>query len=597
MNVPERLAALRSLMRQKGIDAYMVPTDDYHSSEYVGEFFKCRKYLTGFTGSAGTAVVTADFAGLWTDGRYFIQAADQLAGSGFTLMRMGQEGVPTIEEYLEEHLNEGQTLGFDGRTVTAAKGAQLAEMLGKKQVRIDSSLDLVGEIWEERPALSCEKVWELNTVYAGKSRMDKLREMRRAMAQCKATYLLLTSLEDIAWLLNIRGNDVECTPVVLSYLVLTQSKVRLFAQREAFDEDLLSGLEKDGVELLPYDGIYEFVTRLPKRHSLWMDPAKANYTLRKAVPEEVEVICRTSPTILAKACKNSIEVANMKKAHIRDGVAVTRFICWLKKAVREETVTELSAIEKLEQLRQEGKNYLGPSFHYIIAYGEHAAICHYSPSEESNVTIQPRGLALADTGGHYLEGTTDITRTIAVGELTQEEKEYFTRVLRGNLNLAAAKFLYGCTGQNLDPIARQPLWEIGEDYNHGTGHGVGYLLGVHEGPNSIRWRSNPDGSASAVFEEGMITSDEPGYYREGAFGIRHENMMVCHKAEKTDAGQFMEFETLTLVPFDLEGVLPEMMTERERALLNAYHEKVYEKIAPHLNEEERAWLKEATRAI
>lgn len=597
MTVPQRLAALRSLMRQKGIDAYMIPTDDYHSSEYVGDFFKCRRFLTGFTGSAGTAVVTSDFAGLWTDGRYFIQAAAQLEGSGFTLMRMGQEGVPTIEEFLEANMTEGQTLGFDGRTVTAQGGEKLAQLLEKKQIRIDSSQDLVGEIWEERPALSCEKVWELDPIYAGKSRIEKIREMRKAMAACKATYLLITSLEDIAWLLNLRGNDVECTPVFLSYLVLTQSKVRLFAQKEAFSEEILSHLEKDGTQLLPYDGIYDFISRLPKNHSLWLDPAKANYTLRRLVPEDVEVICAPAPTVLARACKNSIEVANMKKAHIRDGVAVTKFICWLKKAVREETVTELSAIEKLEELRREGKNYLGPSFGYIIAYGEHAAICHYSPSPESNVPIRPSGLVLADTGGHYLEGSTDITRTIAVGELTDEEKDYFTRVLRGNLNLAAAKFLHGCTGQNLDPIARGPLWEIGEDYNHGTGHGVGYLLGVHEGPNSIRWKIDPDRFTGAVFEEGMITSDEPGYYREGAFGIRHENMMVCRKAEKTWAGQFMCFETLTLVPFDLDGVLPEQMTPAERALLNAYHEKVYEKIAPHLNDEEREWLKEATRNI
>ena len=532
MTVSQRLAALRSRMKQKGIDAYLIPTDDYHGSENVGDFFKCRSYLTGFTGSAGTAVVTADFAGLWTDGRYFIQAASQLAGSGFTLMKMGQEGVPSVEDYLEKTLKDGQTLGFDGRTVTARSGEKLCGQLGMKGVGIVSSCDLVGEIWEDRPALSCKSVWELDVIYAGYPRNEKIARIRKSLAERKTDYLVLTSLEDIAWLLNLRGDDVECTPVFLSYLVLSQSRVRLFAQKEAFSAELAEKLRKDGIELLPYGDIYSFVSGFRAGCCVWMDPAKVNYTLRSLVPGNVKIYMAPNPTLIPKACKNSIEVANMKKAHIRDGAAVTKFICWLKKAVaassegKGECVTELSALHKLEEFRRQGKHYQGPSFVYIIAYGEHAAIPHYSPSEETNVPLQARGLVLADTGGHYLEGSTDITRTIVLGPLTDEEKQYFTRVLIGHLNLAAAKFLYGCTGRNLDYLARQPLWEIGEDYNHGTGHGVGYLLSVHEGPNGFRWKSVPERADGAVLEEGMIQSDEPGYYREGAFGIRHENLMV-----------------------------------------------------------------------
>ena len=600
MSIPQRLAALRSRMADRGIDAYLVSTDDYHCSEYVGDYFKCRHFISGFTGSAGTALITRDFAGLWTDGRYFIQAAAQLEGSGFTLMKMGQEGVPTLEAWLEEHLGSGQVLGFDARTVTVSYGEKLGQILAGKGACIDGSLDLIGEIWTDRPALSCRPVWELDTIYAGKSRTDKIRQIRQELAVKKSDYLLLASLADIAWLLNLRGDDVSCTPVFLSYLVLSQSRVRLFAQEDAFTPEILEALRRDGVELLPYDSVYSFLKQIPGERTLLLDPAQTNLALRRSLPGSVKVLAGINPTQMPKACKNSIEVANMRKAHIRDGVAVTKFICWLKKTVGgngEAPVTELSALSRLEQFRREGKNYLGPSFDYIIAYGPHAAITHYSPSEASDIPLEPRGMVLADTGGHYLEGTTDITRTIVLGPLTEEEKKYFTLVLKGNLNLAAAKFLHGCTGRNLDYLAREPLWAIGEDYNHGTGHGVGYLLSVHEGPNGFRWKAVPERIDGSVLEEGMISSDEPGYYRENAFGIRHENMMVCLNAEKNDSGQFMKFDTLTMVPFDLDAVIPEMMTPREIRLLNDYHRRVFEKISPWLNDEERSWLWDATRPI
>lgn len=595
--IPERLAALRSLMKEHKVDAYLVPTDDFHCSEYVGEYFKCRKYITGFTGSAGTAVITQKEAGLWTDGRYFIQAAAQLQGTGVTLFKIGEEGVPTIEEYLEKNMTDGQCLGFDGRTLTAAKGEELEKQMTRKGVSIACHMDLVGEIWKDRPALSCESAWSVDLKYVGKPRNEKIAAIRKSMAEKKADYFLLTSLDDIAWLLNIRGNDVRCNPVLLSYLVMTQSQVLLFAQQDAFSEELQAELKQDGVTLRPYNDIYTFVTTIPEGKSVLLDPSSANYTLKKSLSKDVHIIEDTNPTLLPKAIKNGVEVANMKKAHIKDGAAVCRFIFWLKQNVGKTVITELSAAEKLEEFRRMGDHYLGPSFEPIISYGAHAAIVHYSATPETDIPLQPKGMLLADTGGQYLEGTTDITRTIVLGELTDKEKEFFTRVLRGNLNLAAARFPHGVTGKNLDYLARSPLWEVRADYNHGTGHGVGFLLNVHEGPNNINWKVRPGGKEPCVLEEGMITSDEPGFYVEGQFGIRHENLIVCEKADKNLFGQFMKFEPLTLVPFDLDAVVPELMSDRERRLLNDYHRTVYEKVSPLLDGAEKEWLREATREI
>jgi Xaa-Pro aminopeptidase len=595
--IKERIAKLRALMNEKGIDAYMVPTDDYHCSEYVGDFFKCRKYITGFTGSAGTALILKDEAGLWTDGRYFIQAAQQLEGSGVELYKMAEPDVPTIEEFLKEKLTEGMTLGYDGRVMAATKAEAIKALMAENGVRVVTGEDLVGDIWTDRPALSCEPVFELDTKWSGKTRAEKLAQIRESMKEAGADGFLLSALEDIAWLLNIRGNDVHTCPVVLAYLYMTQEEVHLYTNVKAYSEEIQKNLAADGVEIFPYDSVYEKTARIPAGKTVLIDKDKLNDRLFSAIPKDVKILDQQNLTLLPKALKNPVEVANERIAHVKDGVAVIRFIYWLKQNVAKETITEISAAEKLLQFRKEGENFLDNSFDPIISYGPHAAIVHYSATEETDVQIEPHGLLLADTGGHYLEGSTDITRTIVMGELTEEEKRYFTLVLKGNLNLGAAKFRYGCTGVNLDYLAKAPLWEIGEDYNHGTGHGVGYCLSVHEGPNSIRWRATSGHSGSAVFEEGMITSDEPGYYKEGAFGIRHENLMVCKKAEKTEYGQFMVFETLTMVPFDLDAVLPELLTEKERILLNNYHAKVYETIAPSLNEEERTWLANATRAI
>ena len=595
MTVKERITALRERMKEKKIDAYLVPTDDFHASEYVGEYFKCRKYITGFTGSAGTAVIMQDMAGLWTDGRYFIQAAAQLEGTGVDLFKMGEPGVPTIHQFLEEKLGEGMCLGFDGRTISAKEAAELSEALGKKGASLSVDYDLVGEVWEDRPALSCEPVMELDVKWAGESRADKCAKIRKAMEEKGADAFVLTSLDDIAWLLNIRGGDVHCCPVVLSYLVMTQKEIKLFANEKVFPAEVLDALAKDGVTLLPYDSIYGYVKTFAKDMKVLLCKQKANSRLVSNIPSEVEILDEENLTLLPKAIKNPVEVENERIAHIRDGVALTKFIYWLKKNVGKIPMTELSAEEKLYSFRAQQENFIDNSFDPIISYGVHAAINHYSATPETDIPIEPRSFLLADTGGNYYEGTTDTTRTIVMGPVTDEQKKFFTAVLRGMLNLGNAKFRYGCTGVNLDYLARGPLWELGQDFNHGTGHGVGYLLNVHEGPNSFRWKVVPGNNA--VLEEGMITSDEPGYYVEDGYGIRHENMIVCKKAKKTQFGQFMCFEFLTMVPFDLDAVVPEQMTAHERELLNNYHAQVYEKISPYLDEDEKAWLKEATRAI
>lgn len=583
-------------MKEKKIDAYLVPTDDFHGSEYVGDYFKCRKYITGFTGSSGTAIITQDMAGLWTDGRYFIQAADQLRDTTIELFKSGEPGVPIVHQFLNDKLEEGMCLGFDGRTVSAREVEELQELLQKKHITFSVNDDLIGEIWEDRPVLSCEPVMELDIRWTGKSRADKIAEIREQMKAKEADTFILTSLDDIAWLLNIRGNDIHCCPVVLSYLVMMENELRLYANAAAFSEEIRSNLEADGVKIYPYDDVYSYVQTISSDKKVLLSRANVNSRLVSNIPSEVTILDEPNLTLLPKAVKNKTEMENERIAHIKDGIAVTKFIHWLKKNVTRTTITELSAAEKLYQFRSEQEHFLGDSFDPIIAYGTHAAIVHYSATEATDIPLEARGMVLADTGGHYLEGTTDITRTIVLGPVTAKEKKFFTAVLRGNLNLAAAKFKYGCTGLNLDYLARGPLWELGEDYNHGTGHGVGYLLNVHEGPNSFRWKNLP-GNPAPVLEEGMITSDEPGYYLENEFGIRHENLVLCKKAEKTSFGQFMCFEPLTMVPFDLEGINPEEMTERERKLLNDYHQKVYTTISPYLDEEEKEWLKQATREI
>ena len=592
----KHLEQLREKMRERGIDVYVVPTSDYHESEYVSEHFACRRYITGFTGSAGTAVVTMEEAGLWTDGRYFVQAAKQLEGSGVTLRKMGVEGVPTILEYLHQAMPEGGTLGFDGRVINELLGEEMEAAVAARHAKIAYGEDLVGMIWADRPALSREPVWILDEKYCGKSAAEKIADLRAAMREAGADVHVLTALDDIVWLLNIRGNDVPCNPVVLSYLAVTETEVLLFIQEEALDDSARSYLESLGVAVKPYDSIYDYVKTLAGQ-AVMVEKSRVNYALCHNLDASCRVIDRMNPTALAKAVKNPVEMENIRRAHIKDGVAVTKYIYWLKKNIGKIPMDEMSVADRLEEFRREQEGYLGPSFNTISAYGPNAAMCHYSATEESKAVLEPRGLYLVDSGGQYYEGTTDITRTIALGELTAEEREHFTLTAMSMLRLGNVKFLHGCRGLNLDYVAREVFWQRGLNFDHGTGHGVGYLLNVHERPNGIRWKVVPERQDSGVLEEGMLTSDEPGIYIEGSHGIRTENLILCRKAEKTEYGQFMRFEFVTFVPIDLDAIDKSLMRPEDVEMLNAYHREVYEKISPYLTAEEADWLREATREI
>jgi Xaa-Pro aminopeptidase len=590
------LVALRQAMAAKGVDYYLIPTDDFHSSEYVGEHFTCRSYVSGFTGSAGTLVVGKDWAGLWTDGRYFLQAADQLSGSGIDLCKMGEPGVPTIKEFLEGHLESGMVLGFDGRTVNGQLYDELSQAAEKQGAAIHCEMDLVDEIWTDRPALSAQPVFELPVSLIGQSRGEKIANLRADLKKAGADVLVMASLSDINWLLNIRGGDVACTPVVLSFAAVTQEDVKLFINEATLSPEIRANLEGDGVTICPYGDIYAYVKGIPAGRTVQVNRKVVNSAILASMPEGVKVVDAVDPTELPKAVKNPTEVSNMRLAHIKDGVAVTRFMRWLKENVGKVPMTEISAARKLEEFRDEQENSMGPSFHPIMGFAEHGAIIHYSATEESDATLEPRSFLLSDTGGHYLEGSTDITRTFALGPLTEEEKKFYTLVLKAHLNLAAVKFRYGCTGRNFDYVARKPFWDLGMDFNHGTGHGVGYLLNIHEGPQGFRWR-NTGKNEEAVFEPGMITSNEPGFYLEGKFGVRLENMIVCVEGETNEYGRFLSFENLTMVPFDLDAVEPSLLSAEEKVLLNDYHTLVRNTLSPRMTEEENRWLANATRAI
>lgn len=593
--IAERIQRLRELMEERHIDAYLVPTSDYHETEYVGEHFECRKYITGFTGSAGTALIMKDWAGLWTDGRYFVQAAKELEGSGVELMKMNQPDVPTIEEYLEEHMPEFGLLGFDGRVINGSMGERLKKNLENKRVSIAYTEALIGEIWEDRPALSAEPIWILDERYAGKSAEEKISQLRSVMKAERADVHIITTLDDIVWLLNIRGNDVPCNPVVLSYLAVTMDKLYLFLNPEVVSEEVNLYLKNLGVEILPYQEIYTYVKKLHNSRVL-LEKSKVNYMIVSELDGSNIVIDKMNPTVSAKAKKNPVEIENMKLAHIKDGVAMTKFIYWMKQNIGKIPMTECSVADYLETLRMD-QGALDLSFTTISAYGANAAMCHYHATPDQCAVLEPRGLYLVDSGGQYLEGTTDITRTFALGPVTETEREHYTLVLMSMLRLGHVKFLQGCTGFSLDYVAREPFWSRGLDYNHGTGHGVGYLLNVHERPVGIRFRTVAERQEGTPFVPGMVCSDEPGLYIEGSHGIRTENMIFCKEAEKTEYGQFLCFEYLTFAPIDLEPLKVELMEDRDIAYLNEYHKQVYEKIAPHLTEEERKWLKEVTRPI
>ncbi len=597
-----KIGQLRDRMKELGIDAYLVPTADFHESEYVGEFFKCRHFLTGFNGTAGTAVITMDKAGLWTDGRYFVQAEEQLSGSEIKLYRMGEPEFPTLDEFLEEELPVDGCLGFDGRVVNSELGYGLQNLLQEKNVTINCSKDLVGEIWTSRPAMSCEPIWSLDVKYAGKSTVEKLSDLRDAMKKNKAQIHLMMALDEIAWLFNLRGNDIVNNPVFLSYALITQDEAYLYVQKEAIKEDTKMGKEvcaalaEAKVQVKEYAEFLQDVAAL-KNEKILLERKKASFAVCESIDASCRIIDEMNPCATMKAVKNATEIENMRRAHLKDGIAVTKFMYWLKHTIGTCDMTEMTAAHKIEELRAEQGNYIEPSFVTIAAYKENAAMCHYHPSDEVCKKLKPEGLLLVDSGGQYLEGTTDITRTYALGPLTEKEKEYYTIVAAAMLKVSTMKFLHGCRGINLDYTIREAFWKRGLDFAHGTGHGVGYLSNVHERPNGLRWKVVPERQDSAVIEPGMICSDEPGLYFAGDFGTRTENLILCVEDEKNEYGQFLKFEFLTKAPIDLEALDTRFMDDADIERLNTYHKDVYETISPYMNDEEKEWLKHVTREI
>lgn len=595
MKVSERVAKLRALMAEKGIDAYVVPTADFHQSEYVGEHFKARKFITGFSGSYGTAVIAKDDAGLWTDGRYFFQATNELEGSGVRLMKMFVDDTPSVTEYLAENVPEGGKVAFDGRVLAVDEGKEFEEALSPKNITIDYSEDLIDQIWEDRPPLSDKPAFFLEEKYSGESSAHKLERVREVMKKNGATVHVIASLDDTGWLLNIRGDDIDFFPLLLSYSIVRMDGVDLYVDDSKLNDQIHEELAKVNVTIHPYNDIYEDIKKLDASETCLIDPMKMNYALYKSIP--CKVVEAANPTILMKAMKNPVELENIKEAHIKDGIAITKFMYWVKTRYDKEDITELSSADKLTSLRAAQEGYIRDSFEPLCAFADHAAMMHYSPSKETDVVLKEGAMFLNDTGGGYYEGSTDITRTFILGSIDQDMKKYFTAVVRAMMNLSRANFLYGCHGYNLDVLVRQPIWDLNIDFQCGSGHGVGYLGNVHEPPTGFRWYIVPSKNEHHQLEEGMVITDEPGIYEDGKFGIRIENEFIVRKGEKNKYGQFMHFETITFAPIDLDGINPEEMTKSEREWLNNYHKDVYEKIGPHLTDEEREWLKEYTRAI
>ncbi|MFR2518040.1 aminopeptidase P family protein [Peptostreptococcus stomatis] len=596
MEVNQRLEALRVLMKENQIDMYMVPTADYHNSENVGRHFMERTYISGFTGSAGTALICLDQAGLWTDGRYFLQAEDQLKGTGVDLYKMGQDGVPSLETFIEDGLGQGGKLAFDGRCVTYGQGLVLEKIVADKKGSLVYDLDLIDQVWEDRPPISKEPIFELDVKYAGESRASKLARLRSAMEDIGVDCHIITSLDDIGWLLNIRGRDVDYFPLALSYLIVDMDKAVLYIDEEKISGEIMAGLISDGVEIRPYNAIYEDIKHIERK--VLLDPDWVNYAIYGNICDKDIIIEGQNPTIMMKTVKNEIEIDNIRQAHIKDGIAHSKYLYWLKKEVASGRIgrqTEISVSNKLESLRRDQEDFICPSFAPISAFGDHGAIVHYEADGLSNKELAQGSFLLNDTGGNYIQGSTDISRTTALGQVSQEMKEDYTRVLQAHIRLARAKFLYGCSGANLDILARQPLWDSYLNYNHGTGHGVGYLANIHEPPISFRWQVGV--KPATRLEEGMVITDEPGLYIGGSHGIRIENELLVRKGPKNDYGQFMYFEALTYCPIDLDPVLVDMLTEDDKAYLNDYHQKVYDLIGPGLEEEERHWLREVTRPI
>ncbi|MFR1708501.1 MAG: aminopeptidase P family protein [Clostridium sp.] len=592
MNVKEKVENLRTAMRENKLSAYIIPSFDSHQSEYVAEYFKARAWISGFTGSAGTMVITLNRAILWTDGRYYIQAEKQLAGSGIELFKMGQPKTPTYIEFLKEELNSGDVVGFDGNVMPISIFKTMQDTFSRKNININSNYDLISPLWSNRPSMPNTKVFLHDVKFAGRSAKEKLEIIREKMNELGAEYYILSSLDDIAWTLNIRGNDVECNPVTIAYLLISMTSAKLYINNNKLTDEVIDNLKLCSIDISEYDEIFNSLNNLQDT-SILFDPNKTNVKILTSLKNSVSKVEKRNITTDLKAVKNEVERSNFRNCTIKDGVAMVKFIKYLKESVGKEEISEMSATDTLIKLRSEQKYFVEPSFSTIAAYKEHAAMMHYSATPESNYYLKPEGLFLVDSGGQYYDGTTDITRTIVLGKLTEEEKVDFTLVVKSNLALTMAKFLYGATGSNLDIIARTPLWEAGIDYKCGTGHGVGFFLNVHEGPQGFSQVPN-----NIVLEEGMNITNEPGVYKEGKHGIRIENLLFVSKDSETEyGGQFMKFDVDTYCPIDLDGIIVDMLTEKEKAFLNNYHKKVYNLLSPYLNDEEKEFLKKETREI
>lgn len=595
--IRERLAKVRELMKEAGIDIYVVVTGDYHISEYAGDFFKEREYITGFTGSAGTAVITQNEAKLFTDGRYFVQAARQIEGTGFELMAVGAPGVMNLIEYCTSVAGKDMVMGFDGRTVPAEMGLELSGLMASKGGSCDFDFNAIEKIYENRAAFPHSKAFYLEKKYTGAEIEEKLVHIREMMGRKNADVHIMTTLDDICWTFNIRGRDVECNPVIMAFSAITRDKAYIYADRERFNSDIESRFNEAGVDIRPYEQIYDDIKTFTGR--ILIDRKRINMRIYEGVISNVnaEPVFGDNPAMLLKSVKNETEVSNLRNVHVDDGAAVTKFIFWLKKNVTKGDITEADAASYLDELRSQIDDFIELSFDTISAYNENAAMMHYHADSTNAALLKPEGMLLVDSGGQYLRGTTDITRTIALGPVTDEMRKYFTLTLKGMLNLANARFLKGCTGFNLDILARGPLWDIGMDYRCGTGHGIGYLLNVHESPNGFRWKHNPGHNDLAVIEEGMVTSDEPGVYIEGKFGIRIENELVCVKDCDNEYGTFLKFDTLTMVPIDRELIDVKYLDAVDIARINEYHKRVYEVLSPHMEGDELEMLAAATEAF
>ena len=593
----DEISLFQKKMQDNNIDAYIIPTCDYHMSEYVSDYFKARAYLSGFTGSAGTLVITKAKAYLWTDGRYFIQAANQIEGKPIELMKMGQPNVPDINEFLRDYFKneENKALGFDGKVMSTADVLRLKNYLPER-VKIISNTDLVNLVWNDRPDMPFSIIYKLAKFFSGKLYTTKIKDIRAELANDNIDVHIISSLEDQAWLYNLRGNDVLHTPVFLAFTAITQQNTTLFVDNKKVDLTVDKYLKENEIQLREYQDIYEFAKTL-KGKRVQIDFNKVNYEIYNILANENTVINKPDPTLLMKSIKNPTEIKNIKIAHERDGVAMTKFMYYLKTNFGKTEMTELSLSDYLEGLRKKNKGFVDLSFNTICAFNEHAAMMHYSATKESSAKVEKKGFLLVDSGGHYMEGTTDITRTFALGKIDDKMKTHFTTVLKSVIALDQAVFMKGCNGLNLDILARGPIWKLGIDYKCGTGHGVGYLLSVHEAPNGFRWKIVPERNDSHEFVPGMVTTDEPGIYLENKYGIRTENELLCVEKETNEWGTFYGFETITYCPIDLDAIKTTLLTKEEKDWLNDYHQKVFDIVSPSLMPEEVEWLKEYTKKI